>query len=183
MPCFIKPKQLIGYRLIFENAAVDDAEFILSLRTDKTKGKFLSYTEYDLQKQIKWLECYSKDHSQVYFIIKDLEFNKIGTVRLYDQQGNSFSWGSWIIKNGSPSYYSIESALMVYFFAKSLGFTESHFDVRKKNVSVWKFHERFGALRYKQTEKDFFYKIGLNSINNSIDKYKRYVLNGIHIVY
>jgi hypothetical protein len=182
-PCFIKPDKLIGNKLIFENATINDAEFILSLRRDKIKGKFLSYTENDLEQQIRWLEAYSKDNSQIYFIIKDLESNKVGTVRLYDQQGNSFCWGSWIVRDGSPIYYSIESALMVYFFAKSLGFTESHFDVRKENVSVWKFHERFGAERYKQTEKDFFYKIGLIAINNSINKYRRYLVNEIMILH
>lgn len=182
-PCFIKPDKIIGNKLIFENATINDAEFILSLRTDKKKGKFLSLTEADIEQQIKWLEAYSKDSSQIYFIIKDLESNKVGTVRLYDQRDSSFCWGSWIIKDGSPSCYSIESALMVYIFAKSLGFTESHFDVRKENISVWKFHERFGAEKDYETEKDFFYKIGLIAINNSINKYKRYLVNEIIILH
>ena len=52
-----------------------------------------------------------------------------------------------VIREGSPSGYAVESALMVYQFAGavSLGFTRAHFDVRKGNESVWKFHERFGG--------------------------------------
>ena len=180
-PFFFKPTQIIGHKLIFENATVKDAEFILSLRTDIIKSKFLSHTENDLEKQIKWLKSYSNDDSQIYFIIKDFELNKVGTVRLYDQQGSSFCWGSWIIKDKSPSFYAIESALMVYIFAKSLGFTESHFDVRKDNISVWKFHEKFGAIKQKETEEDCFYKIDLNAINTSINKYLRYIPSSIKI--
>jgi hypothetical protein len=174
-PCFIKPNKITGHKLIFENATINDAEFILSLRTDVIKSRFLSHTQNDLDKQIKWLELYSKDDSQIYFIIKDFELNKVGTVRLYDQQGSSFCWGSWIIKDKSPSFYAIESALMVYIFAISLGFTESHFDVRKDNISVLKFHEKFGAIRQKETEVDFFYKINLNAINTSVSRYSRYL--------
>lgn len=179
---FKKPKRIIGHRLIFENATVVDAEFILGLRTDVSKCKFLSHTENNLEKQIKWLESYSKDDSQIYFIIKDFEFNNVGTVRLYDQQDSSFCWGSWIIKDKSPSFYAIESALIVYIFAKSLGFTDSHFDVRKDNISVWKFHEKFGAVRFNETDKDFYFKIGLNAIDISIAKYKRYIPNLIKII-
>ena len=180
-PCFIKPNKIIGHKLIFENATINDAEFILSLRTDVIKSRFLSHTQNDLDKQKKWLELYSKDDSQIYFVIKDLELNNVGTVRLYDQQGSSFCWGSWIIKDKSPSFYAIESALMVYIFAKSLGFSESHFDVRKENLSVCKFHERFGAINQKETETDYFYKINLNAINASINKYSKYLPHLIEV--
>ncbi len=178
---FIKPYRIISHKLIFENATVKDAKFILSLRTDLIKSKFLSNTENDLEKQIKWLESYSKDDSQIYFIIKDFELNKVGTVRLYDQQDSSFCWGSWIIKDKSPSFYAISSALMVYIFAKSLGFTESHFDVRKDNISVWKFHESFGAIRIKESDIDYFYKINSFAIDSSIKKYSRFLPQGIRV--
>jgi hypothetical protein len=182
-PIFIKPNKIVAHKLIFENATVDDAEFILSLRTNIIKSKFLSHTENDLEKQINWLNMYSKDDSQIYFIIKDFELNSVGTVRLYDQQGSSFCWGSWIIKDKSPPFYAIESALIVYTFAKSLGFTESHFDVRKENIPVLKFHEKFGAIRQKESEADYFYKINLNAINNSICKYSRHLPFGIKVIY
>jgi hypothetical protein len=133
-------------------------------------------------KQILWLDMYEKDFSQVYFIIKDKFLNKIGTVRLYDIKNKSFSWGSWIIKDGSPFYYAIESALIVYSFAKFLGFTEAHFEVRKKNESVWKFHESFGAQRYRSSNNNFYYKINSYSIENSLNKYKKFLPNNINVV-
>lgn len=180
-PCFIKPDKIIGNKLIFENATINDAEFILSLRTDKKKGKFLSYTENDLHKQIRWLEAYLNDYSQIYFIIKDFKFNKVGTVRLYDQRGSSFCWGSWIIKDGSPSCYSIESALIVYIFAKALNFRKAHFDVRKSNISVWKFHEKFGAIKIGEVKDDYIYNIHMDAIDRSVKKYSKYLPKGIKI--
>ncbi len=71
-----------------------------------------------------------------------IEFNgePIGTVRLYDARQNSFCWGSWILKAGSPKHAAIESALMVYAYAVDhLSSQSAHFDVRKDNEGVWLF--------------------------------------------
>jgi len=64
--------------------------------------------------------------------------------------------------------YAIESALLVYHFALGLGFECAHFDVRKANESVWKFHERFGALKSSETELDYFYRISNAAIRQSL---------------
>lgn len=181
-PLFIKPSKIMGNNLSFVNASVDDAEFILNLRLDKEKSKFLSPTSKRIEEQKKWLDLYEGDDSQVYFIIKNKFGDNVGTVRLYDQKGSSFCWGSWIIKANAPTYYSIESALIVYKFALSLGFKNAHFDVRKKNKSVWKFHEKFGAIRIKETDIDYFYHLNNESILNSLVKYRKYLPNFISVL-
>ena len=100
---------------------------------------------------------------------------------MYDIQNDSFCWGSWILKEGAASSYAIESALLVYHFALSLGFEKAHFDVRKGNESVWKFHERFGANKTAETADDFIYSISLEAIEHSLEKYKKYLPNGFSI--
>lgn len=120
MPAFVKPRQVIGHHLVLRDATPADAEFIVALRTDESKSRFISKTSSDVSQQVAWLEKYAQDNSQVYFIMEDREHNPVGTVRLYDQQGDSFCWGSWVIREGSPSGYAVESALMVYQFALSL---------------------------------------------------------------
>jgi RimJ/RimL family protein N-acetyltransferase len=169
---------LLGHQLSFRDAVVSDAAFILELRTHATKSAYLSKTAHDVQLQEAWLTKYQMDDSQVYFIIQDQNHERVGTVRLYDIQGDSFCWGSWILKEGAPSSYAIESALMVYRFALSLGFQKAHFDVRKGNESVWKFHERFGAQRIRETDLDYFYTISRVAIEQSLDKYRKYLPNG-----
>lgn len=66
---FPKPFKVIGKNVVFRNSDITDAEFILQLRTDPAKGKYLSATSADLDMQVAWLKKYAEDNSQVYFII------------------------------------------------------------------------------------------------------------------
>ena len=179
MPYLQKASFVVGRTLVFRNTTLNDAEFILSLRMDETKSRFLNIVNADLSLQQTWLETYSKEHNQAYFII-EYQNEPIGTIRLYDPQGLSFCWGSWILKNGSPSHAGIESALMVYSYAlDNLGFRFAHFDVRKDNNRVWQFHERFGAERISETELDYLYSISYTSINESRNKYSKFLPNQV----
>ncbi len=177
----IKPKKVVGNNLVFRGAQKEDAAFILELRTDSKKAAHLSKTSIDLKEQEAWLEKYSNDSGQVYFIIINRQDERVGTVRVYDIKNDSFCWGSWILKVGTPTSHAIESALLVYHFALSLGFEKAHFDVRKGNKSVWTFHERFGAKKVEETNDDFTYNISLEAIEKSLEKYKRYLPNGFVI--
>lgn len=178
---FVKPFKVAGKNVVFRNATTADAEFILGLRTDPIKGKYLSTTTADLDMQVAWLKKYENDNSQVYFIIEDRHGERFGTIRLYDVRGDSFCWGSWILRDGRPSGFAMESALLVYQFALTLGFRNSHFDVRKENTSVWQFHERFGAARTGEEGEDYLYTISHEAIQNSVDKYKKHVNDHIEI--
>lgn len=180
-PSLSKPYRIVGKNLVFRNATPNDAEFILSLRIDPEKSKYLSKVSGSLQDQIVWLNQYATDETQVYFVIEDMLGGRLGTVRLYDQQQFSFCWGSWILKGERPSGSAMESALMVYSFALELGFVSSHFDVRKGNESVWQFHERFGAKRRAETALDYLYSIDKDGIESGLERYRRFLPHGIAI--
>ena len=178
----MKPKCIIGNKLILRNVEVSDAEFILKLRLDSNKNKFLNSTSNDLEQQIQYLKTYEQDNNSVYFIIEDKEHGDIGTIRLYDPQENSFCWGSWILSQSAQNYAAIESALILYSFALDyLGFKKSHFDVRQENTKVWNFHERFGAKLINETEIDRFYEISETSISESLERYKKFLPQKIHV--
>lgn len=175
-PLLRKARKVTGKSLVFRNAVVADAEFIISLRTDEEKSRYLSYTSPDTQAQRDWLEQYGHAENQAYFIIESLTGEPLGTIRLYDPRGCSFCWGSWILKSGRPSGAAMESALMVYSYAVDhLGFRAAHFDVRRGNEKVWQFHERFGAVRVSEDELDYFYELGLDAIRDSLEKYKKHL--------
>ena len=71
---------------------------------------------------------------------------------------------------------------MVYAYALDyLGFEQAHFDVRAANEKVWKFHERFGAKCVKETGDDRFYELSMESIQRSIERYKRFLPRGITV--
>lgn len=161
---------------MFRNAEVTDAAFILSLRSDNNKSRYLSQTSPEFSHQVAWLNDYTGKTDQAYFIIETKERVLLGTVRLYDAHSNSFCWGSWILKDGAPQSAAVESALMVYSYAiDHLGFRAAHFDVRKGNENVWRFHERFGAARVGETENDYLYQINIEKMLAARLKYKKYL--------
>lgn len=180
-PKLRKAKSIIGKSLRLRDAAISDAEFILSLRLDEKKSKFLSKVSSDLAAQQSWLEQYADSRDQAYFII-EYQGETIGTVRLYDERGDSFCWGSWILAEGRPSHAAMESALMIYAYATDhLGFTAAHFEVRKGNERVWQFHERFGAHRTSETEEDYLYQIDLPAIQSARRRYAKFLPEGVQV--
>ena len=170
---------MTGRTLVLRDATVADFAFILGLRLDEGKSRHLSRVEPDLGAQQAWLERYAAREDQAYFIIEH-QGEPIGTVRLYDPQGDSFCWGSCILAQGSPASAAMESALMVYAYAVDhLGFTAAHFDVRQGNERVWRFHERFGAVRVRETAMDYWYRLDLPAIQSARRRYAKYLPGGV----
>lgn len=163
-------------RLVTES----DANFILSLRLDGKKNKFVSSVDNDLKKQIDWIRAYKireKQAVEYYYIIVDCENDRLGTVRLYDIRGDSFCWGSWLIVQGAQMSASIESALNIYHFGFDMcGFFQSHFDVRKNNKSVVAFHKRFGAEIVNESSEDYYFILDKEKYYAALGKYKKYLI-------
>lgn len=159
---------------------INDAEFIISLRENPELNKYLSQVDSDVEKQQEWIANYKKreaERLEFYFIIKDMNNKSLGTVRLYDFQLGSFCWGSWIIKPGSPRKTAIESAINIYEFAfEVLGFCQSHFDVRNKNVNVINFHLRMGAQIVKSNEVDTYFIMTKAAYTKSKQDLKQFLL-------
>lgn len=175
-PILRKAKLVIGKNLVFRNAGLSDATFILELRTDAKKSRHLSSVSNQLSDQEIWLERYALRGNEAYFIIENRAGDSLGTVRLYDSVNHSFCWGSWIVKNGVPQSVAIESALMVYAYAlETLGFLTAHFQVNKENERVSMFHERFGATRITENDVEYEYIITNEAIRTSMQRYRRYL--------
>ena len=159
-------------------ANINDAEFILNLRLDPELNRHVSKVESNLEQQKQWLRSYKKreqKRNEFYFIIESKQGAQFGAVRLYDFKEDSFCWGSWIIKRCSPNYAAIESALTIYEFAfYELGFYRSHFDVRKGNERVIKFHEHFGAKRISSNAENYYFNFEKTDYEVTKMRYKKY---------
>ena len=165
-----------GKKLYFREVILDDAEYILSLRTDPGRNRYLSPTASDLSQQRAFIERYHQSFTDYYFIICDWQARALGTVRIYNIKGDSFSWGSWILSADTPTTAAIESALLLYDFAfYSLHYKYSHFDVRKDNLRVVEFHKRFGALITREDELNYYFNYSLVSYRPTRDKYLRFL--------
>lgn len=181
---FIKKASYIkGRNTVLRNATEDDAEFILSLRLDSNKNKYLSKTAIELQAQQQWLISYKISNDQAYFVIEDLMTNPIGTVRIYDAKSNSFCWGSWILKPNAPFYFAMESAMLIYDYCfRILGFKQSHFDVRKANQKVVKFHLNTGAKIVSEDEINYYFIFTNEDFMGFKSKYSRF-FNKAEVIY
>lgn len=169
---------IAGPRVTLRPVTVDDAEFILSLRLDPTKSRYIAPTAPDISAQREWILASQQDPNQLYFVVCDKEGREVGTLRLYDPRGNSICWGSWIMKAGVPPTYAMESAVLVYEAILFLGFEQSHFRVQASNKAVCEFHERFGAKALDRQNEDVYFQIDRAAILLGLDRYcKRLGIN------
>lgn len=153
-----------------------DAAFVLSLRLDPELNQHLSPTAVDLQQQIAWIEAYKNRQNEWYFIIENKQQKPVGTIRLYDVVDNSFCWGSWIVLKEARRYASFESAILLYDYAfLTAGFSRSHFDVRKENKGVIKFHLRFGAEIINEDALNYYFNFTKENYLASRDKHLSYI--------
>ncbi|WP_323590758.1 GNAT family N-acetyltransferase [Aliarcobacter butzleri] len=157
----------------------EDAEFIYNMRQNQNKTKYLSKVTGTVESQKEWIKNYKQreeEKKEFYFVIESKDKEKLGLVRMYDFQDESFCWGSWLIKEDAPKTTAIESALQIYEFGfYSLGFEKSHFDVRKGNDKVISFHQRFGAKIVDEDELDYFFNFEKSDYEIIKEKYKRYL--------
>lgn len=155
----------------------DDASFVYEMRTNHVKSRYLSDVQGGVREQEKWIENYKKREAEgleFYFVII-LSGKSVGLVRVYDLLPTSFCWGSWMIKDGSPTYVSIESALSVYEFGfNDLGFDRSHFDVRKENARVIAFHKRFGAEIVSEDHENYYFSFTKEQYESVKGRYRKF---------
>ena len=154
---------------------LDDAEYIYNLRSVPNLNQHLSATSGGVAEQRRWLAKYKQDEAtqkQFYFLIQRLNGTPCGTVRLYDLRDDSFCWGSWILDHSRPLSAALESAVLVYRFGfNELGFSKSHFDVRKENKAVIKFHKRFGAVQTDEDRDNYYFELDKNSVSEAIQRF------------
>ncbi len=155
----IEPDKLQGKYVNLREVTVDDAEFILSLRCDPKKSKYLNPTEYDVPKQVEYIKNYLKKDDEWYFIIEDKNHRPLGTTRIYGVKGNQYTSGSWLLVNDVELEEMIESGFMARNYAFNvLGFEKDYFDVRKGNKKVVRYHLGYGAKIVGESDIDYFFE-------------------------
>ena len=170
---------IYGKNINMRTVTTEDAEFIYNMRQNQNKTKYLSRVTGTVESQKEWIKNYKQreeEKKEFYFVIESKDKRKLGLVRMYDFQDDSFCWGSWLIKEDAPKTTAIESALQIYEFGfYNLGFEKSHFDVRKGNDKVIAFHQRFGAKIVDEDELDYFFNFEKSDYEKMKEKYKRYL--------
>lgn len=170
---------LQGKSIRLRLVTIEDAKFILQLRVDENKNKYLSKVENDLAKQQSWITNYKTreaEQREFYFIIESNQGESLGTVRIYDLREDSFCWGSWLLKQDAPFNASIESILLAYEFGfHHLGYSRTDFDVRKQNLKVAKFYKSLGAIETGQDDENLYLTLSLRQYQLMREKYRRFI--------
>lgn len=152
--------ELNGKFINLREVELDDATFILSLRTDEKKSRYLNKTENDLQKQIDYLKRYKTLDNEWYFIIENKKHEPLGTVRLYNYNPPCYTGGSWLMKEGVQPEETLEGDLLFKKFAfEIMQLEKSCFDVRKKNKKVVRYHQMWGATITGENDVDYFMEL------------------------
>ena len=164
--------------LFFRLASIKDSDFIYNLRL--LKGKHLNNKRFTRKNNEEWISNYKKREAscnEYYFIIFDKK-KDVGFVRIYNLNFKlkTFTWGSWVLLDGSPYTYPIISTLMIYSFAFDfLKMKESFFDVKNENLKVNSFHIKTGAKFLRKDKNNSFYKFEKNDYEKLSSKYKKYI--------
>lgn len=164
-----------GKNIALREITLGDADFLVHIRTDPNLSKHLSPTAADVDQQKKYIHNYLASLTDYYFIITDWEQHPLGTIRIYDIQGSSFCWGSWILSKDAMTSAAIESVLLIYDFAFfALHYDRSHFDVRRANTKVVDFHKRFGARIVREDDLNYYFEYDRETYLQIRQKYGRY---------
>lgn len=148
----------IKLRLVEEK----DADFIIKIRTDTAKSRFISGTDSDVEKQKIWIREYKnreKNGDEFYFIAIDENNIEFATYRIYNKEQNAIEIGSFVSK---PLYDNPINVIKVDVILKSfvfeeLGFSYLKFEVRKENKSVVNYHKKFKPTLINEDALNYYF--------------------------
>lgn len=170
----IEPEKLQGKYVNLREVTVDDAEFILSLRCDPKKSRYLNPTEYNIPKQQEYIRNYLKKDDEWYFIVENKNHKPLGTERIYGVKGNQFTSGSWLMIDDVQLEEVMEGGFLLRNYAFNvLGFEKDYFDVRKDNKKVVRHHKSYGAKIVGESDIDYFFEYYKEQFNQTVENTKR----------
>lgn len=157
-----------GIKLRFVDT--EDAEFIVSIRNNEKKSRFISKTSPDVDAQKQWISDYKareKEQKEYYFIAYDENNENFATYRVYKIDSGLPEIGSWVSK---PDYSNIKNSIKVDIAVKDyvlneLKFDTLQFEVRKQNTSVNSYHRLFKPELVKTDEENNYYLLKKDAFN------------------
>lgn len=164
----------IKLRLVEEK----DSEFIVKLRTDSLKSRFISKTNSDVQDQKRWIKEYKGREiigEEYYFVAIDENEVKFATYRIYNKTSKCIEIGSFVSK---PDYDNPINVIKVDIILKSFVFTtldykELIFEVRKENKTVVNYHKKFNPSLVKEDYLNFYFVLERDSFFENKNKFEK----------
>lgn len=153
--------RIVGPNIALRLVQPDDAEYVYSLRANPIYSRYLSKVHGSVEDQRQWITSYKsreQDLRELYYVIERHNGVPCGVVRLYEIDGGSFTWGSWILDGNKTYKAALESAFLVYSVAFDiLGLLRAHFKVDRENQATLSFHRSFGATETHASPTDIHF--------------------------
>lgn len=122
----------------------EDAEFILRLRNNPQISKFLPPLNVSIDQQKAWIAKQRLDNDSYYFIIEDKGFNPIGTISVYNIDGDHAETGRFC--STGDSVQNMEAAVLNDdFIFQTLKLEYLDIWVYKDNKPVLALNQGFGC--------------------------------------
>lgn len=148
----------LSVRLVTES----DADYILSLRTNKTLARFIHQTDDDRDAQIGWIRKYKQREKEgrEYYFIYLLNGKPVGLNRIYNIYEYYGTIGSWICNPDNEVEVSLKTYILMFdLMFDHIKLDITLFDVRKSNKHVWKLHKKLGALLVGESDIDYYFTL------------------------
>jgi RimJ/RimL family protein N-acetyltransferase len=136
-----------GHAFRLRPVKVEDAGFILGLRTNPVRSQYLHRVSNNLEAQRRWLRDYFERPGDYYFLIENRETGeREGTAGIYNLDRIFAEWGRWIVR--AESLAALESACLIYRVGfEVLGLESIYCRTIVKNAAAVEFHQSFGLER------------------------------------
>lgn len=165
-------QNLSGIFVNLREVKLDDAEFILKLRTSG-RAQFLNKTQDNITLQYEYIKNYFSKKNEIYFIIENKFNKKLGTIRIssINLHDKTFEEASWIMSADSWFKESIEGEYIAKNYAYNiLNLEKNLFEVRKKNRSVINFHKMYGSKIIREDNLNVYLELTKQSFNENKNK-------------
>lgn len=142
--------QIEKYGLQVRLVREENAEFIVALRTNPLKARYISPTSSSVEDQKSWIKAYKEREvaGTDYYFIYSYQGKLAGVNRIYEIEGNHFIHGSWIFSDEVPPYCALAAGIIAREIAFDILGLEEEIDtagVHKDNQGVLQYLRVLGA--------------------------------------
>lgn len=149
--------ELEGFAFRLRPIGDEDAEFVVQLRTDTERSRYIHATSNRVEDQLAWFADYYERQGDYYFVIERRQDNvREGMISIYeiDATQTTAEWGRWILRPGSLA--AIESAWLMYRVAfENLMLGSVYSRTVAANDAVVSFHDSCGITDRKMLPNCF----------------------------
>jgi 2-iminobutanoate/2-iminopropanoate deaminase len=124
-----------------------DAGFILALRLDPRRSRFIARTANDIGRQREFIRRCLGGDEKIYFIIEDRAGRPVGTIRIAEVLADAFEVGSFVVHPDAGVFAAMEAFFLVARYGfEVLGKLAVRGLVVKENRTVCQFFAKVGCV-------------------------------------